>query len=227
MPEPQITPHRITKPIQLLAAWLAGLAIVNGSFLTAAATIQTPTWILGTLVVASVLNVPLFLFCLFLLQTKFRPEMQEDSYYSQYLQDKYSDTTASFVIENHERPLQKLAADIVEQVSADPNRDQPKQQEMVVELLKESEIDHLATRFSGNRSLSELHMYPNLWGELYKKFGGQSSFKRDTEELLDAELIALPSGTPADAELTSIGEAVAKKLEAENRLWNQNRERTI
>ena len=33
---PEIVPHKITKPIQLLAAWLPGLAIVNASFLTAA-----------------------------------------------------------------------------------------------------------------------------------------------------------------------------------------------
>jgi diguanylate cyclase (GGDEF)-like protein len=85
----QITPHRITKPIQLLAAWLAGLSIIDASFLTGATTIHQPDWVPGLLAVAAVLNVPLFLFCLFLLQTKFRPEMQEDSYYSRYWEHKY------------------------------------------------------------------------------------------------------------------------------------------
>lgn len=40
----------------------------------------------AVLVIASVVNVPLFLICIFLLQTKFRPQMQEDLYYSKYLE---------------------------------------------------------------------------------------------------------------------------------------------
>ena len=36
MIEPRIQPEKITKPIQLLAAWLAGLVVVNGAFLTGA-----------------------------------------------------------------------------------------------------------------------------------------------------------------------------------------------
>jgi hypothetical protein len=86
MTDKNIVPERITKPIQLLAAWLAGLILVNGSFLAAASALSDPIWLRMTLVVASVVNVPLFLACLFLLQTKFRPEMQEDSFYSKYLE---------------------------------------------------------------------------------------------------------------------------------------------
>ncbi|QXO16015.1 hypothetical protein [Vibrio ostreae] len=81
----KIEPQRITKPIQLLAAWLVGLIIVNGSFLGAAIAIETPVWLRSTLVIAAVLNVPIFLICLFLLQTRFRPEMQEDLFYHEYL----------------------------------------------------------------------------------------------------------------------------------------------
>lgn len=93
MPKQKIEAHKVTKPIQLLAAWLVGLILVNGSFLTAAATIKTPAWAPTLLVIATVLNVPLFLICIFVLQTKFRPEMQEDTYYSKYLEA----TTATFV----------------------------------------------------------------------------------------------------------------------------------
>ncbi|WP_416268407.1 hypothetical protein SD235_13600 [Burkholderia cepacia] len=81
-----IDPPKITKPIQLLAAWLAGLIVINGSFLGAAAALKSPEWASAALVVASIVNVPVFLACLFLLQTKFRPEMQEDVYYSKYLE---------------------------------------------------------------------------------------------------------------------------------------------
>ncbi|MBB1477569.1 hypothetical protein [Shewanella sp. SG41-3] len=86
MSNQKISPEKITKPIQLLGAWLAGLIIVNGSFLGAAVSINTQGWAVEVLIIASVLNVPLFLICIFLLQTKYRPEMQEDSYYSKYLE---------------------------------------------------------------------------------------------------------------------------------------------
>lgn len=85
-------PSRVTKPIQLLAAWLAGLILVNGSFLGAASAIQQPSWVPGFLVVASIVNVPLFLIFLFFLQTKFRPEMQEDTFYAKYLERKSLET---------------------------------------------------------------------------------------------------------------------------------------
>jgi len=84
----EITPEKITKPIQLLAAWLAGLILVDGTFLTAAHLLTQPTWLPAVLAIAAVANVPLFLVALFMLQTRFRPEMQEDTYYSQYLQQK-------------------------------------------------------------------------------------------------------------------------------------------
>lgn len=82
----RIEPHKVTKPIQLLAAWLLGLIVVDGSFLSAAAMLKQPSWAPNLLVIAAVCNVPLFLVSLFLLQTRFRPEMQEDSYYSKYLE---------------------------------------------------------------------------------------------------------------------------------------------
>jgi len=93
MSNPQIDPNRITKPIQLLAAWLAGLVIVNGSLLTTAIALAGSDWLSHALVIAAIGNVPIFLISLFLLQTKFRPEMQEDEYYHRYLENKYSAIT--------------------------------------------------------------------------------------------------------------------------------------
>lgn len=86
MNEQKIEASKITKPIQLLASWLAGLILVNGSFLATAISITTPEWVRASLVVASIVNVPLFLIFLFMLQTKFRPEMQEDAFYAKYLE---------------------------------------------------------------------------------------------------------------------------------------------
>ena len=93
MSNERIEPSKIRTPIQLLAAWLVGLIAVNGSFLTAAATLVRPTWAAAALTVASILNVPIFLAAIFLLQTRFRPEMQEDEYYSKYLENQYSALT--------------------------------------------------------------------------------------------------------------------------------------
>lgn len=84
----KIEPQKVTKPIQLLAAWLVGLIVVDGSFLMAATSMQPASWERAILIVASVINVPLFLAAIFLLQTKFRPELQEDLFYSKYLDKK-------------------------------------------------------------------------------------------------------------------------------------------
>lgn len=78
----------VKSPFQLLAAWLISLIVLDSAFLSAATLITEPAWASGLLVIASILNVPLFLTCMFQLQTRFRPEMQGDEYYSSYLQDQ-------------------------------------------------------------------------------------------------------------------------------------------
>lgn len=93
-----IEPSGITKPIQLLSAWLIGLILVNASYLSAAGLINEPQWIASALVIGALLNVPIFLGCLFLLQTKFRPEMQEDSFYAIYLEKRFSKETGEEVV---------------------------------------------------------------------------------------------------------------------------------
>lgn len=85
MQENHIRPEKITKPIQLLAAWLIGLILLVGSLITAAATIKSPYWLPAFFAISSVCIIPIFLILIFLLQTKYRPEMQEDSFYSKYL----------------------------------------------------------------------------------------------------------------------------------------------
>lgn len=83
-----IKPEKITKPIQLLGAWLVGLFSVNSTFLLAAVYITEPDWLVALLVVAAIVNVPIFLIAVFILQTKFRAELQEDSYYAQYISQR-------------------------------------------------------------------------------------------------------------------------------------------
>lgn len=84
----KIEAHRITKPIQLLAAWIIGLILTDSIFLYSAVSFEPRTWERGILVIAAILNVPGFLFALFLLQTKFRAELQEDTYYHEYINKK-------------------------------------------------------------------------------------------------------------------------------------------
>lgn len=88
MAEQGIKPEKITKPIQLLGAWLAGLFSIDSCFLVASANMEAGSFESIALVIASIINVPIFLVAVFLLQTKFRPELQEDSYYSSYLSQK-------------------------------------------------------------------------------------------------------------------------------------------
>lgn len=111
-PAEGINPERITKPMQLLAAWLIGLIIVDGSFLTAAAKMEAGSWERGALVLAAIVNVPLFLFALFLLQTRFRPELQEDSYYSRYLDKRTNEVITIGREEFLEKEISSIRSDL-------------------------------------------------------------------------------------------------------------------
>lgn len=223
MADQKIEPHRITKPIQLLGAWLAGLAIINSSFLVGAATVKTPTWIPALLAIAAVGNVPLFILSLFLLQTKFRPEMQEDIFYSQYLERRYvapkPETPPVDIEKNIEMVARRILSDVPKSEQDNTVR--------LMEILKESEIDHLQARFALSRSLSELHLHPEGWQELVGTWKGDPSFKDDIEELKSAGLATFPSNKWLQAQLTDIGKAVAQKLEEQHKLWNQKHNRHI
>jgi len=88
MSDPKIQPAAITKPMQLLAAWLVGLLAIDSCFLLAATRFPIGSTESTALTWAAIVNVPLFLGALFLLQTRFRPELQEDLYYSTYINQK-------------------------------------------------------------------------------------------------------------------------------------------
>lgn len=85
----EIIPDKITTPIQLLASWLVALIVLDGAFLTAAGVVKEPAWLPGSLVIAAISYVPLFLGLIYILQTRFRPEMQSDELYSTYLKQQY------------------------------------------------------------------------------------------------------------------------------------------
>ncbi len=78
----KISSAKITKPFQLLATWFVGLISVDTLFLVGAANLGG--WKSELLAIAAVANVPVFLALIFILQTKFRAELQEDNYYFRY-----------------------------------------------------------------------------------------------------------------------------------------------
>lgn len=73
-----------------MAVWFVTLFLIDTAFLCVATKIENPTWISPLLVISAVVFVPLFLIGIFLMQTVFRKELQEDPYYSDWLkrQDK-------------------------------------------------------------------------------------------------------------------------------------------
>lgn len=85
MEESKIEPHKITKPIQLMAVWFLALILLNSELLTAAKFIIEPSWLPPLLTISAVSLIPLFLGGIFLMQTVFRRELQEDPYYSKWL----------------------------------------------------------------------------------------------------------------------------------------------
>jgi len=109
MEKHNIQPERITKPIQLLGAWLVGLLTIDATFLFAATNMPPNSWEAGALTIAAILNVPTFIGALFVLQTKFRPELQEDSYYSSYLNNR---TNQVITISKKDVLLEELAGKI-------------------------------------------------------------------------------------------------------------------
>ena len=85
-----IKPEKVTKPIQLLGAWLLGLILLVIALLTASAKTYELKWLNAFYGISAVLIIPLFLRLIFLLQTKYRPEMQADEFYSEMLKNKYT-----------------------------------------------------------------------------------------------------------------------------------------
>ncbi len=81
MSKPKIEPHKITKPVQRMAVWFAGLILLESILITGACAIRVPTWVSGFLSISGVVLVPIFLTMVFMMQTRFRPQLQEDSFY--------------------------------------------------------------------------------------------------------------------------------------------------
>lgn len=219
MIDKRLRPEKITKPIQLLAAWLTGLVLVNGGFLTAAPHIKEPTWAAGVLVIAAVLNVPLFLVSLFLLQTRYRPEMQEDTYYSQYLERKYS--TQSELAEPLD--IHAYATELTENIIKEIGPSISGRREPIEKVIHDSQLQGLVRRKGNSRTLSELFLRPELWPAMVKLWGEDRGFKIDFESLVIYDLIPDDPSNPLGAHLTELGKQVAEIAQEKGILYSQTK----
>ncbi|OHC00076.1 MAG: hypothetical protein A3G70_06245 [Planctomycetes bacterium RIFCSPLOWO2_12_FULL_39_13] len=95
----KIEAHKITKPIQLMAVGFVALVLIDTAFLTAAVKINSPAWLAPSLVISAIAFVPLFLAGVFLMQTVFRKEFQDDPFYSEWLK-RQEETFEDFAPEN-------------------------------------------------------------------------------------------------------------------------------
>lgn len=120
MIEQKIEPHKVTKPMQLLAAWLVGLILTNTIFLTSALHLEAGSWERGMLVIASIANVPIFLLALFILQTRFRAELQEDTYYSEYLSKKTAEVIRIDKNSLQDNRIEELERRVLKTIEANP-----------------------------------------------------------------------------------------------------------
>lgn len=222
MSEHRIEAHKITKPIQLLAAWLVGLAIIDIAFLTAASSIATPAWISGLLAIAAVVNVPIFVVSIFLLQTKFRPEMQEDSYYSDYLNNKSDVKSIVSVNDQHDKvDINKKIEELSQKISVLAKTETENLTEKVLSLISDERIEELVQLHGDSRSLSELYLRQSSWIDIAKKWKNSPEFEKDIGSLLNSGLATIDGGSIFNAKLTSMGYEVAQHAEKDNKLFSQ------
>lgn len=212
-----LKPERITKPIQLLAAWLVGLFVTNASFLLAAKEVVHPTWGAAMLLIASVVNVPLFIIALFLLQTKFRPQMQEDPYYSKYLDEERKNTVASAP----KRDMDEDIARTVERIVASVGGSAKGKEEPISDILHQSRVEALAGKHGSTRTLSQLYALPDTWGGVVSRFADNPAFRKDLDGLIEDGLVALDGDDPTTAALTPLGRAAASFAEKNGMLYLQ------
>lgn len=213
----KIKPEKITRPMQLLAAWLTGLIIVDGSFLMAAAKVESPNWAPGALVIAAIVNVPLFLVSLFLLQTKFRAEMQEDVYYSKYLERKYTTETLSTKTAN----VENQAEEVVKRIMKELGPELKARKEPIERIIKDSQVESVARRVGDIQVLNELFFKPNLWLNSVANWKMDMAFQNDVSTLIENGVVSMKSRDYTTCKLTDFGRKVAELAESKGILSDQ------
>ncbi len=219
----RITPEKVTRPLQLLAAWLSGLIIIDGSFLAGASQIHTPEWAAALLVTSAVVNVPLFLFSIFLLQTKYRPEMQEDQYYARYLEHRYSPPPDTRPQSQPAAQSKQLVDDIVKEIGPTAER----KKEQLKQLIETADVSRIVYRVGHRRALSELYLKPDEWHQLLSRYRDDEEFQEDLDTLASEGLITMAGSDLESCQLTALGREVAELAKANDILWHQKQSRRL
>lgn len=146
MQDHNIKPERITKPIQLLAAWLIGLIVVNATFIGSAKLITHPTWGAALLLIAAVANVPVFIIALFLLQTKFRPELQADDFYSAHLKDE-RELKKNLIEKQKEEKAKEEEEKVNKIIEASKIEDEEKKKTEIEKVISDFKIKELVRKY--------------------------------------------------------------------------------
>ncbi|MFT7110662.1 MAG: hypothetical protein ACI843_002336 [Psychrobacter glaciei] len=88
MSTPKIEPEKITDPMQLMAAWFVMLVLLVTVLLGAAANISEPDWAAGYLVISATILICIVICCVFLMLTKYRPNLQNSEKYAVWIKDQ-------------------------------------------------------------------------------------------------------------------------------------------
>ena len=163
----EIKPHKISKPFQLLAAWLVALVLIDGFFLWAASKIESPSWISPFLVISSVIITIVFIRIIFLLQTKYRSQLQDDEYYNKWL--------------NHITSKERPETDVIPPITESEALKEVKCGENQIVLVKDSDEENCILYFKGRINFSKEAGSANLM-----------RIKVNDEFLRDSDLINKP-----------------------------------
>jgi hypothetical protein len=213
----QIVPEKVSKPIQLLAAWLLCLVTIDCAFLSTATKIAFPLWVPSILVIASIANVPVFLLLIFFLQTKFRSELLEDKYYSELLKNKDSGKPYR---KYRVIPQKNITNQIIDLLGPAGEI----YRKSIQSVIFTSQIQHLANLVGQNRTLSELYLRSTQWETTYKKWKNSPSLNYDLNTLEREDLITVTEQDYSSIVLTTLGNCVAQEAEKRGVLFAQQNE---
>ena len=83
----RINAEKIAAPFQLLAAIMVFIVLLDGSFLSAAAVLERPGWLAAALTVAAIVYPLIVLVGVFVLQTRYRGQLMDDSHWLERIRE--------------------------------------------------------------------------------------------------------------------------------------------
>lgn len=148
--------------------------------------------------------------------------MQEDSYYSDYLNSKQGGTSIKEVPKSSDG-IKKSIDELSERIARLADSDPANFNEKVKELISDEKVVELSYRHFNSRTLSELYLRPQEWRCLIDEWREDSAFKRDFDQLVSDDLIVIDGDDLSGAKLTELGVSVAKYCDNESMLFAQNK----